>query len=148
VADSAASGTALATGRRTVDRAISVDREGRPLRTLVELAAGAGLRTGSVTTAKVQDATAAVQVAHVIDRSCEGPSSTTERCPGDALENGGSGSISEQLLAAPPDLTLGGGAEVFDELARAGRWEGRSLLDQARDRGFRLVRDEAELEAL
>ncbi len=145
VADSAASGTAIATGRRTVDRAISVDREGRPLRTLVELAAEAGMRTGSVTTAAVQDATAAVQVAHVVDRACDGPASTTERCPGDALENGGSGSISEQLLAAPPDLTLGGGADVFAERARAGRWEGLSLHDQARERGFRIVTDEGGL---
>ena len=46
-------------------------------------------------------------------------------CPTNAKENGGAGSITEQLLDTRPDVTLGGGATTFDETATAGRWQGR-----------------------
>jgi hypothetical protein len=62
----------------------------------------AGLRTGDVTTAEIQDATPAVQVAHVTSRRCYGPTVTSTTCPTNALENGGLGSITEQLLNTAP----------------------------------------------
>ncbi|WIB58611.1 alkaline phosphatase [Curtobacterium sp. MCLR17_007] len=143
VTDSAASGSAWATGTKTYDGAISVDIDGTPQDTLVELAKANGLRTGNVSTAEIQDATPAVQVAHVGARSCYGPDSTS--CGTDALENGGLGSISEQLLDARPDLTLGGGSTSFTQTAKAGQYQGETLFDQASERGYQVVGDAAGL---
>lgn len=75
------------------------------------MAKAAGLATGNVSTAELQDATPAALVAHVTSRKCYGPSATSEKCPGNALEKGGKGSITEQLLNARADVTLGGGAK-------------------------------------
>lgn len=146
VTDSAASGSGWSTGTKTYSGAISVDVNGTPQRTLLELARANGLRTGNVTTAEIQDATPAVEIAHVTDRGCYAPSSTTKKCPTNALENGGLGSISEQLLDARADVTLGGGLTSFKEKAVAGQWKGRTLLDQAAARGYQLVTDADGLE--
>jgi alkaline phosphatase len=146
--DSAATGSAWSTGTKTYDGAISVDIAGKPQRTLLELAKAAGLRTGDVTTAEIQDATPAVQIAHVTSRRCYGPAVTSTTCPTNALENGGLGSITEQLLNTRPDVTLGGGAATFAEAAKAGPWQGRKLLDQAKDRGYQLVTDKVGLAAV
>ncbi|OIH93681.1 alkaline phosphatase [Curtobacterium sp. MCBA15_001] len=146
VTDSAASGSAWATGTKTYDGAISVDIDGTPQKTLVELAKANGLRTGNVSTAEIQDATPAVQVAHVGARGCYGPD--TAACGTDALQAGGLGSISEQLLNARPDLTLGGGSTSFTQTAKAGQYAGETLFDQAAARGYQLVDDAAELAAV
>ncbi|MFS0884182.1 alkaline phosphatase [Aeromicrobium sp. 179-A 4D2 NHS] len=141
VPDSAATGSAWATGTKTYDNAVSVDIEGKPQRTLLELAKRAGYKTGNVSTAELQDATPAVQVAHVTARSCYGPVATTRTCPANAKENGGAGSITEQLLDTRPDVSLGGGAATFAETATAGRWKGQTLRRQAESRGYRIVED-------
>ncbi|WP_051682026.1 alkaline phosphatase, partial [Cellulomonas sp. HZM] len=145
VTDSAASGSGWSTGTKTYNGAISVDVNGAPQRTLLEIARANGLRTGNVTTAEIQDATPAVEIAHVPDRSCYAPSSTLAKCPASALQNGGLGSISEQLLDARADVTLGGGATSFAEKAAAGQWAGKTLLQQASDRGYQVVTDAAGL---
>ncbi|MGN8048792.1 alkaline phosphatase [Curtobacterium sp. 22159] len=146
VTDSAASGSAWSTGTKTYDGAISVDVDGKPQQTLLELAKANGLRTGDVSTAEIQDATPAVQVAHVGARSCYGPD--TASCGTDALQNGGLGSISEQLLNARPDVTLGGGSASFQQTAKAGQWEGDTLVSQAQQRGYQVVSDAAGLAAV
>jgi alkaline phosphatase len=148
VPDSAATGSAWATGTKTYDGAISVDITGAPQRTLLELAKAAGLKTGNVSTAEIQDATPAVQTAHVTARSCYGPTVTSTTCPTNALENGGLGSITEQILNTRADVTLGGGATTFNETAKAGAWQGRTLLAQAEDRGYQVVTDEAGLQGV
>jgi alkaline phosphatase len=148
VTDSAASGTAWSTGVKTYNGAIGVDVHGKPHKTLIELAKAAGLATGDVSTAELQDATPAVLLAHVAQRKCYGPEATAEKCPADALENGGLGSISEQLLNTRADVVLGGGAKSFNEIARAGDWKGKTLLDQAKERGFVLVSNADELNAV
>lgn len=143
VTDSAASGTGWATGTKTYDGAISVDIDGTPLPTLLELAKANGYRTGDVSTAEIQDATPAVQVAHVDQRSCYGPDSSS--CGDDALAAGGLGSISEQLLDTRPDVVLGGGLASFRQSAAAGPWQGSTLLQQATARGYQVVTDAAGL---
>lgn len=143
VTDSAASGSAWATGTKTYDGAISVDIDGEPQQSLLELAKANGYRTGDVSTAEIQDATPAVQVAHVGSRSCYGPD--TAACGTDALQAGGLGSISEQLLNARPDVTLGGGSASFQQTAKAGQWAGKTLFQQADERGYQLVDDAAGL---
>ncbi|RDV43832.1 alkaline phosphatase [Leifsonia sp. ku-ls] len=143
VPDSAATGSAWATGTKTYDNAISVDIDNKPQATLLELARANGLRTGNVSTAEIQDATPAVEVAHVGARSCYGPDSAS--CGSDALQNGGLGSISEQLLDARADVTLGGGSASFQQTAKAGQWNGKTLFDQAAERGYQVVGDAAGL---
>ncbi|SOC86832.1 alkaline phosphatase [Curtobacterium sp. 314Chir4.1] len=143
VTDSAASGSAWATGTKTYDGAISVDIDGKPQQTILETAKANGLRTGDVSTAEIQDATPAVQVAHVGSRSCYGPD--TAACGADALQNGGLGSISEQLLNTRPDVTLGGGSASFQQTAKAGPYAGDTLFDQAEQRGYQVVSDAAGL---
>lgn len=139
VTDSAASGTGWATGTKTYNGAISVDAYGNPVPTLLELAKRSGLRTGDVTTAEVQDATPAVLGAHVVDRDCKGPDETTKKCARNAKENGGAGSISEQLVQTRPDVLLGGGAKYFDQKATAGQFKGKPVLEQAKAAGYTVV---------
>ena len=143
--DSAATGTAWSTGVKTYDNAISVDRHGKAFPTLLELAKSSGLATGDVTTSEIQDATPAVEVSHISQRSCYGPVATTTTCPEAAKENGGRGSISEQLLDTRPDVTLGGGSTTFAETAKAGKWSGQDAREQAKARGYNYITDKNDL---
>lgn len=146
VTDSSASGTAWSTGTKTYNGAVSVDIHGESQRTIMEMAKDAGLATGDVSTAEIQDATPAVQFSHVSQRKCYGPEETLKKCPENALENGGPGSITEQLLQSSPDVVLGGGAETFDQRASAGEYKGQTLFEQAEARGFTVVHDRSGLE--
>ncbi|MDF2471400.1 MAG: alkaline phosphatase, partial [Rhodococcus erythropolis] len=112
---------------------------------VLEIAKANGKATGNVSTAEVQDATPAVQVAHVSGRKCYGPEATSKSCPENALENGGKGSISEQLLDTRADVTFAGGAKSFAETAKAGDWQGKTLNEQAAARGYQLVKNAAEM---
>ena len=145
VPDSAATGSAWATGTKTYDNAVSVDTNGVPQASLLELAKANGLKTGNVTTAEIQDATPAVQASHISARSCYGPEKTSTSCASEALENGGLGSITEQILQTRADVTLGGGSKTFSETAKAGQYEGVTLLDQAEQRGYNVVDTKDEL---
>ena len=148
VTDSAASGSAWSTGTKTYNGAISVDINGEAQQTLLEKAKEAELATGVVTTSEIQDATPAVQYSHVTERGCYGPEATSEMCADNALENGGAGSITEQMLETRPDLVLGGGAETFDETAAAGEYEGKTLMEQATERGYQIVEDATSLNGI
>ena len=139
VTDSAASATAWATGTKSYNGAIGVDVNGKDQATILELAKAAGKATGNVSTAELQDATPAALMAHVTSRKCYGPEKTSELCPTNALEQGGKGSISEQMLKTRPDVTLGGGAKSFSESAKAGEYQGKTLREQAQALGFQLV---------
>jgi alkaline phosphatase len=148
VTDSAASGSAWATGTKTYNNAISVNLQGQPQPTILEQAKSAGFKTGDVTTSEIQDATPAVLMSHISARSCYGPVETTTTCPAEALEHGGIGSITEQLLKTRPDVTLGGGSATFAQTATAGTYSGQTLTQQAISRGFRIVNDKAGLSAV
>lgn len=148
VTDSAASATAWATGVKSYNGAIGVDVNGKDHPSLLELAKAAGKATGNVSTAELEDATPAAQIAHVTSRKCYGPVKTSELCAANALENGGKGSIAEQLLNARADVTLGGGAKTFSETAKAGEWAGKTLREQAGLRGYQLVSDLDGMNAL
>lgn len=141
VTDSAASATAWSTGVKSYNGAIGVDVNGKDHTTLLELAKKAGKATGNVSTAEIEDATPAAQLAHVTARKCYGPEETSKTCSTNALENGGKGSIAEQLLNTRADVVLGGGAKTFNEVAKAGEWKGKTLREQAELRGYQLVND-------
>jgi alkaline phosphatase len=134
VPDSAATGTAWATGSKTSNGRISTTAgTDRDLRTILEIAQERGMRTGDVTTAELTDATPAVLAAHVRSRTCQGPADMAE-CPQDRKTAGGPGSIAEQLIAHRVDVLMGGGAARFEQQpmdcagtsGRERRWRHRS----------------------
>lgn len=129
VTGSAAAGTAFATGHKTNNGIISMDTLGRPLATLLEAAEARGMATGLVATSRITHATPAVFSAHVMDRNDENE-------------------IAAQQLQHDIEVLLGGGRQHFLPEAQGGaRDDGRNLLDQARDEGYRVVSDPQELEA-
>lgn len=145
VVDSAASATAWGSGTKTYNGALGIDHEYNPQTTILQHAQEAGMKTGNVSTAEIQDATPAALVSHIDRRGCYGPVEASEECPDFALENGGPGSITEQYLDTRADVVLGGGSESFAQEATAGEWEGMTLEEQADERGFNMVSDTEEL---
>lgn len=69
VTDSAAAGTALATGHKTYNGAISVDHCGRPLQSITRLAKENGLSTGIITSVQFDHATPAAFGANNLSRN-------------------------------------------------------------------------------
>lgn len=149
--ESASTASAWSTGTKTQNGRLSVTYPATgfvPQASLLEIAKANGKKTGNVSTAEIQDATPGAEVAHVSARSCYGPDTMSACTPGEALENGGLGSISEQLLNVRPDVTLGGGSKSFTQKAKAGPWKDQTLFDQAKDRGYQVVGDAAGLAAV
>ncbi len=148
VTDSAASATAWSSGVKTYNGALGIDVTGKSHPTLLELARAAGKATGNVSTAELQDATPAAMFAHVSGRKCYGPQQTLATCPENALDNGGAGSITEQMLKARADVTLGGGAKTFAQTVSAGAFKGKTLLQQAQAQGYHIVSNLDEMNAV
>lgn len=69
VTDSSAAGTALATGSKTYNHAISVDMDKQPIETVAEKAKKAGKRVGIATSVSIDHATPGAFYAHQPDRS-------------------------------------------------------------------------------
>lgn len=142
VTDSAAAGTALATGVKTYNGAISTGLDGQRLTTMLELAKRAGKMTGLVTTCQITDATPAAFGAHVPERS-------------DHSE------IARQYVAETGvDVILGGGEDFWypegepgafpddpgDEPAEYSRGTRGNVVALARELGYAYVTSGAELE--
>ena len=158
VTDSSASGSSWGTGTKTYNNAVDVDIYGNPQLNLFELAKAAGKATGNVTTAEIQDATPAVLESHSTERGCYGPQGKTDGSSNDALkrclanqlkENGGIGSISEQLLDTRADVTIGGGSKYFRQTVQGGEYAGKTVWEQAKEMGYQTVEnDPAAMNAL
>ena len=150
VADSANTATAIATGAITSVGRVGTDIRDQDLPTIAEQAVAAGLRVGLVTTSSITDATPASFLAHVSSRSCEGPEEILgstyygvpqPSCPQDALENGGPGSIIEQLIVSGAQILLGGGQKFLAQETS----EGESVRALAERNGFRVLTAPSEL---
>jgi alkaline phosphatase len=129
VTDSAAAATALACGVKTANGAVGVDAGERPVTSLFEAAAAAGLRRGVVATSSLTHATPAAFYAHAGSRRRQL-------------------AIAVQLLRTRPEVALGGGRAYFLPAGRGGlRTDGRDLLAEARAAGYALVRTAGALEA-
>jgi len=140
VTDSAASGTAWATGRKTSNGRIATSaRTDEDLKTILEIAQERGMRTGDITTAELTDATPAVLASHVANRTCQGPADMAA-CPQDRRSARGPGSIAEQLLAHNVDVLMGGGAARFDQQPMD---DGRLPVQDALARGYRVIGSDA-----
>ena len=166
VTDSAASATGWSTGGKTYNGALSVDITGKPHENLLEMAKNAGMRTGNVSTAEIQDATPGAMHSHISKRGYYAPSGEAKPVKGaEARENGGLGSISEQIIDTRADVTLGGGRKYFDaEVLEGGEnrnpfltekndggadWEaGKSVRENAIAKGYQVVDDKQGLEGI
>lgn len=94
VTDSAAAGTALATGYKTDNGVISQTPDGKNVESLIEFAEERGMGTGIITTTRLTHATPAVFAAHNASRDNENE-------------------IAEDFVASGVDFFAGGGARHF-----------------------------------
>jgi alkaline phosphatase len=117
VTDSAASGTAYATGSKTLNGTVSMSPEGEPLKTVREHAEDRGMATGLVVTCSVTHATPAVFASHVAGRE-------------DDLE------IARQIAESDVEVLFGGGRSFFLPRGEShgARTDGQNLLDTLRAR--------------
>ncbi len=124
VTDSAASASAMATGFKVKNRALSFSADGQPLRTILERALAQGLRGGLITDSFLWDATPAAFVAHVASRKEKE-------------------TIVHQMAASRVELLVGG-----DQDLEAGTPQGDRLQQVLRDQGYRLITDGASYQQL
>jgi alkaline phosphatase len=143
VTDSAAGGTAIATGVKTFNGAAGVDADKNPVQSVLERAGQAGKATGLVTDSQVTDATPASFGAHVPDRDKQSE-------------------IARQYIQeSKPDVILGGGEDYWYPEGDPGAYpdepeidpEEKSigtegdLIKEAQDTGYQYVTSAAELRA-
>lgn len=122
VTDSAASGTALATGVKTNNTFLGVTVDGTPVESLMEVAQSNGMATGVVVTTYLQHATPAAFYAHIDSRH-------------EYLK------ITEQLAASRLDVAIGGGMAYFE------KQYGDSVQKVLGDNGFTLATTMDEVRA-
>jgi alkaline phosphatase len=103
VTDSAASGTAMATGHKTNRKMVGMLPDGKPVRNLFELARDNGYASGAVTTSGLVDATPASFTAHEAHR--------------DNFD-----SILEQMLDSGTEVLIGGTWTKKDKVRRNARY--------------------------
>jgi len=144
--DSASTGTAWATGQKTIDERISQGPSsaenvpGANLTTVLELAQKRGMKVGDVSTAEITDATPAVLASHISLRGCQGPANMAA-CPTETKAAGGLGSIAEQEVDHKVDVLLGGGRARFEQAITGGPDSGKTVIESALAKGYRYVTD-------
>jgi alkaline phosphatase len=116
VTDSAAAGTAMATGTKTNNGVISIDPAGNKLETILQAAEKSGKSSGLVATSTITHATPAVFGSHVETRANEKD-------------------IAPQLLQSDVDVILGGGKKYFSD----------DLLNKAKQDGYEIVSEKQSL---
>jgi alkaline phosphatase len=145
VTDSAAGGTAWATGQKTSNGRISTTAgSDKPLKTILEIAKDMGYRTGNITTAEITDATPAVLGAHVNSRHCQGPADMKD-CQRYKKSAGGPGSIAEQLIDHKIDVLMGGGRQRYGQILDGGPDEGKNVIVSAESQGYKVITTAQEL---
>jgi alkaline phosphatase len=137
VTDSAAGGTALATGVKTYNGAISVDANEQPVETVLEQAKRAGKSTGLVTDSQVTDATPASFGAHVPDREDQSEIARqyVEESQPDVILGGGEDHwYPEDAVGAYPD-------EPEEDSEEKSRGTEGDLVERAEAEGYEYVSD-------
>lgn len=116
ITDSAASATALATGEKSYNGAISVDINKRPIKTIMEIAKVKGMATGVAVTSQVNHATPAAFLSHNESRR-------------------NYKEIAKAYLNTDADVILGGGQRYFSE----------TLLAQFKEKGYQHITEIEQL---
>ncbi len=123
VTDSAAAGTALATGEKTDNAMIGLKPDGTPVKSIISKASEQDFATGIVVTAMLQHATPAAFYAHT-----------------DHREN--MDEIAYDFMRSNIDVAFGGGHKDFmDTYGKTGE----NYMDVMRSHGYEVLRDEREL---
>ncbi|MGV1047899.1 MAG: alkaline phosphatase [Solirubrobacterales bacterium] len=150
--DSASTGSAWATGQKTIDERISQGPSsgekvpGEDLETILEKAQAEGKPVGDVSTAEITDATPAVLASHINLRGCQGPADMAN-CVSAKKEAGGLGSIAEQEVDHQVDVLLGGGRSRFTQTVTGGPYAGKNVIESAEAQSYKYVTDAAGLNA-
>jgi alkaline phosphatase len=129
ITDSAAAGTALASGVKTTNGSVGVDANGKSHPTILEAARDAGLSTGLVTTTHLTDATPAVFAAHVRSRGMKDE-------------------IALQLLRARVNVLFGEGEYFYPKSdRRSARKDGENPVALAKKLGYTIIEKRSDLAA-
>lgn len=118
VTDSAAAATALATGVKSYNGAISVDPQKQPIPTIMEKAKQRGMSTGVAVTSQINHATPAAFLSHSESRK-------------NYVE------LANKYLETDADVMLGGGQKYFDQ----------ELLAKFDAKGYQILQESARLKA-
>lgn len=117
ITDSAAGATAFASGQKTNDRAVGVDPDGKPLRSLADYSADAGKKTADIAVCELTDATPAAFYAHDPERSH-------------------AAAIANQIVSSPVDIFLGSAYKDFTQPVN-----GQTPIDKMKQRGYTITRN-------
>lgn len=119
VTDSAAAATALATGVKSYNGAISVDTQKQPIPTIMEKAKQRGMSTGVAVTSQINHATPAAFLSHSESRK-------------NYVE------LANKYLETDADVMLGGGQKYFDQ----------ELLAKFDAKGYQILQEFSALESI
>ena len=149
ITDSASAATALASGVKTRDAIIGKDHDGRPMKTIVDIARQLGKSTGVISNTRLTHATPAAFYAHIIHRDMENEiaSQLVERGDLNVAFAGGAQHFipAGMKVEDHPDL------KGIDKKAGWGgsrRKDNRDLIGEAKNKGYAIVANEGELWAL
>lgn len=112
ITDSAAGGTAMATGQKTNNRYIGVDATGVRLNPIPDIIAPKGYKSALISAGDITDATPAAFYGHVPERSLED-------------------TIAADFLSSPVSILIGGGAKHFNQ-----RRDGMNMPALLQDKGY------------
>lgn len=126
VTDSAAAGTAMATGHKTNNGMVGVTPDGEEVDSILDAAEDAKKSTGLVATSTITHATPAVFGASVEKRSDEA-------------------AIAPQFLDNEVDVLFGGGRDYFTDSKNGGKQK-ENLIEKAEKQGYHYVSNKEELE--
>jgi len=128
VTDSAAAGTALASGIKTNNGMLGMTPDGTSYQTILEAAKAKGTATGLVVTSRITHATPAAFASHVTSRKMQDK-------------------IAEQLIANKVNVLFGGGEEYFlpKSSGKSKRNDEKDLIKQAKETGYLYIRTAEEL---
>ncbi|WP_164218536.1 alkaline phosphatase [Virgibacillus sp. YIM 98842] len=129
ITDSAAAGTAMATGEKTNNGMISMSPDGEELETILEASKEAGKSAGLVATSTITHATPAVFGSHTEARNDEHL-------------------IAPQYLENEVDVIFGGGKNYFLPESEGGEQEERHLINEFEEAGYQFVENKDELQAI
>ena len=131
ITDSAAAASAMSTGFKVNNGAISITPDGQRPATLAQVARAQGKRIGLITTATVYDASPAAFSVHSPSRR-------------------DSENIVNQYLEFEPELLMGGGAEYFLPKSVEGgkRLDGKNVVELFASKGYQIARQSEDLNTL
>jgi len=146
VTDSASAATALASGVKTRDAIIGKDHNGRPMKTILDIARELGKSTGLISDTRLTHATPAAFYAHVIHRDMENEIAAqwVERADMSIAFSGGAQHFipAGMKVEEHPDLR---GIDRKAGWGASRRKDNRDLIGEAKRKGYAFVANDQQL---